>query len=63
MSITVGFIDILAFLLDWAQMLDLDFGLNRQNIFIKKASFQFQGCPLSLKSGKLGLNSLLNTQN
>ena len=32
---------------------DLDFGLIRQNIPIKKASFHYQGCPLSLKSGKL----------
>jgi hypothetical protein len=47
----------IAFLLDWAQMSDLDFGLIRQNISIKKASFQYQGCPLSLKSGKLWLNS------
>ena len=47
----------IAFLLDWAQMSDLDFGLIRQNISIKKASFHYQGCPLSLKSGKLWLNS------
>ena len=31
----------IAFLLDWAQMLDLDFGLIQQNISIKKASFQY----------------------
>ena len=47
----------IAFLLDWVQMLDLDFGLIRQNISIKKASFHYQGCPLFLKSGKLWLNS------
>ena len=47
----------IAFLMDWAQMSDLDFGLIRQNISIKKASFHYQGCPLSLKSGKLWLNS------
>ena len=45
------------FLMDWAQISDLDFGLIRQNISIKKASFHYQGCPLSLKSGKLWLNS------
>ena len=49
----------LAFLLDWAQMLDLDFGLIRQNISINKASFQNQECPLSLESGKLWLNSYI----
>ena len=43
----------IAFLLDLAQMSDLDFGLIQQNISIKKASFQYQGCPLSFKSGKL----------
>ena len=47
----------IAFLMDWAQMSDLDFGLIRQNISIKKASFHHQGCPLSLKSAKLWLNS------
>ena len=47
----------IAFLMDWAQMSDLDFGLIRQNISIRKASFHYQGCPLSLKSGKLWLNS------
>ena len=31
----------IAFLLDWAQMSDLDFGLIQQNISIKKASFQY----------------------
>ena len=31
----------IAFLLDWTQMLDLDFGLIQQNISIKKASFQY----------------------
>ena len=46
----------IAFLLDSAQMLDLDFGLIWQNISIKKALFQYQGYPLSLKSGKLWLN-------
>ena len=50
----------IAFLLDWAQMSDLDFGLIRQNISNKKASFQYQGCPLSLKSGKLWLNSYVH---
>ena len=30
----------IAFLMDWAQMADLDFGLIHQNISIKKASFQ-----------------------
>ena len=49
----------IAFLLDWAQMSDLDFGLIQQNISIKKASFQYQGCPLSFKSGKLWLNSYI----
>ena len=49
----------IAFLMDWAQMSDLDFGLIRQNISIKKASFHYQGCPLSLKSGKLWLNSYI----
>merc|ERR1712051_500758 len=43
----------IAFLLDIAQMSDLDFGLIQQNISIKKASFQYQGRPLSFKSGKL----------
>ena len=47
----------IAFLMDWAQISDLDFGLIRQNISIKKPSFHYQGCPLSLKSGKLWLNS------
>ena len=47
----------IAFFLDWAQMSDLDFGLIRQNISIRKASFRYQWCPLSLKSGKLWLNS------
>ena len=47
----------IAFLMDWAQMADLDFGLIHQNISTKKASFHYQGCPLSLKSGKLWLNS------
>ena len=47
----------IAFLMDWAQISDLDFGLIRQNTSIKKASFHYQGCPLSLKSGKLWLNS------
>ena len=42
-----------AFLIGLAQMSDLDFGLIQQNISNKKASFQYQGCPLSLKSGKL----------
>ena len=49
----------IAFLLDWAQMSDLDFGLIQQNISIKKASFLYQGCPLSFKSGKLWLNSYI----
>jgi hypothetical protein len=40
-------------------MSDLDFGLIQQNISIKKALFQYQGCPLSLKSGKLWLNSYI----
>ncbi len=31
----------IAFLLDWAQMSDLDFGLIQQNISIKKASFHY----------------------
>ena len=35
------------FLMDWAQMVDIDFGLIHQNISIKRASFQYQGCPLS----------------
>ena len=39
----------IAFLLDIAQMSDLDFGLIQQNISIKKASFQYQGCSLSFK--------------
>ena len=30
-----------AFLIDWAQMSDLDFGLIQQNISIKKASFHY----------------------
>jgi hypothetical protein len=30
----------IAFLMDEAQMADLDFGLIHQNIFFKKASFQ-----------------------
>ena len=47
----------IAFLLNWA---DLDFGLIRQNIFNKKASSHYQGCPISLKSGKLWLNSYDN---
>ena len=47
----------ITFLMDWVQMTDLDFGLMHQNISIKKASFHYQGCPLSLKSGKLWLNS------
>jgi len=47
----------IAFLMDWAQISDLDFGLIRQNTSIKKASFHYQGWPLSLKSGKLWLNS------
>jgi hypothetical protein len=34
-------------------MADLYFGLIHQNISTKKASFHYQGCPLSLKSGKL----------
>ena len=46
----------IGFLMDWAQMSDLDFGLIRQNISIKKASFHYKGCPLSLKSGNLWLN-------
>ena len=50
----------IAFLIGWAQMSDLDFGLIRQNISNKKASFQYQGCPLSLKSGKLWLNSYVH---
>ena len=49
----------IAFLLDWAEMFDLYFGLIRQNISIQKASFYYQGCPLSLKSGKLWLNSYI----
>ena len=49
----------IAFLMDWGQMSNLDFSLIRQNISIKKASFQYQGCPLSLKSGKLWLNSYI----
>ena len=47
----------ITFLSDWAQTSHLDFGLIRQNISIKKASFQYQGCPLSLKSCNLWLNS------
>ena len=47
----------IAFLMDWDQMADLDFGLIHQNVSIKKASFHYQGCPLSLKRGKLWLNS------
>ena len=50
----------IAFLIGWAQMSDLDFGLIRQNISNKKASFHYQGCPLSLKSGKLWLNSYVH---
>ena len=50
----------IAFLIGWAQMSNLDFGLIQQNISIKKASFQYQGCPLSLKSGKLWLNSYVH---
>jgi len=50
----------IAFLIGWAQMSDLDFGLIRQKISNKKASFQYQGCPLSLKSGKLWLNSYVH---
>ena len=49
----------IAFLLDIAQMSDLDFGLIQQNISIKKASFQYQGRPLSFKSCKLWLNSYI----
>ena len=49
----------IAFLLDISQMSDLDFGLIRQNISNEKASFQYLGCPLSLKSGKLWLNSYI----
>ena len=49
----------IAFFWEWAQMSDLDFGLIRQNISNKKASFHYQGCPLSLKSGKLWLNSYI----
>ena len=49
----------IAFLLEWAQISDLDFGLIQQNISTKKASFQYQGCPLSFKSGKLWLNSYI----
>ena len=37
----------IAFLICWAQMSDLDFGLIWQNISNKKASFHYQGCPLS----------------
>ena len=44
-------------MIGWAQMSDLDFGLIQQNISNKNASFHYQGCPLSLKSGKLWLNS------
>ena len=40
----------IAFLLDWAQMLDLDFGLIQQNISIQKASFQYQGQSYVIKS-------------
>ena len=43
----------IAFLLDIAQMSDLDFGLIQQNVSIKNTSFQYQGGPLSFKSGKL----------
>jgi len=50
----------IAFLIGLAQMSDFDFGLIRQNISNKKASFQYQGCPLSLKSGKLWLNSYVH---
>ena len=46
--------------MDWTQLSDLDFGLIRKNIFINKASFHYQGCPLSLKSGKLWLNSYVH---
>ena len=49
----------IAFLLDWAQMSDLDFGLINHNIAIKKASFHYQECPLPLKSGKLWLDSYI----
>ena len=49
----------IAFLLDLAQILDLDFGLIQQNTSPQKASFQYQGCPLSLKNGKLRLNSYI----
>ena len=49
----------IAFLLDIAQMSDSDFGLIQQNISIKKASFQYQGRPLSFKSCKLWLNSYI----
>jgi len=49
----------IAILLEWAQISDLDFGLIQQNISTKKASFQYQGCPLSFKSGKLWLNSYI----
>ena len=31
----------IAFLLEWAQISDLDFGLIQQNISTKKASFQY----------------------
>ena len=40
----------IASLMDLAQMADLDFGLIHPNISTKKASFHYQGYPLSLKS-------------
>ena len=49
----------IAFLMDWDQMVDLHFGWIHQNISIKNASFHYQVCPLSLKSGKLWLNSYI----
>ena len=36
----------IAFLMIWAQMADLDFGLIHQNISIMKALFHYQGHPL-----------------
>ena len=49
----------IAFLMDWAQMSDLGFGLIHRNITIKKAPFHHQECPLSWKSGKLWSNSYI----
>ena len=42
-------------------MVDIDFGLVHPNVSIKKASFFYFGCPISLKSIKVRLNSLHTT--